>query len=130
MRLYALTIRQPFASYIASGRKRIETRAWATHHRGLLVIHAALRPRVEDLPRQAFVAVARLVDVVRVETLTTLSPRERAVGDFRRGRFAWLLFDVRVLPTPIPYPGQQGLWPVDAAMSARVLTVLSIRKEN
>lgn len=36
----ALTVRQPWASLIIAGIKRHETRTWATHHRGPLVIHA------------------------------------------------------------------------------------------
>jgi hypothetical protein len=36
----AITVRQPHASLIALGKKRNETRGWATKHRGLLAIHA------------------------------------------------------------------------------------------
>lgn len=35
-----LTIKQPFASLIALGEKRIETRSWKTNYRGPLYIHA------------------------------------------------------------------------------------------
>lgn len=37
----ALTVIQPWASLIAIGAKRIETRSWETSHRGLVAIHAA-----------------------------------------------------------------------------------------
>lgn len=37
----ALTLTQPWASLVAVGAKRIETRSWATHYRGPLAIHAA-----------------------------------------------------------------------------------------
>lgn len=41
----ALTIRQPWASLIATGVKTIETRSWSTKHRGTIAIHAgAHRP--------------------------------------------------------------------------------------
>lgn len=36
----AITIFQPFASLIATGAKRIETRGWPTKYRGELAIHA------------------------------------------------------------------------------------------
>ena len=39
-RIRALTVRQPWASLIALGHKRIETRSWKTDYRGPLVIHA------------------------------------------------------------------------------------------
>lgn len=37
----ALSLWQPWATLIASGQKRVETRGWACHHRGPLLIHAA-----------------------------------------------------------------------------------------
>lgn len=42
----ALTLTQPWATLVALGRKRIETRSWRTRHRGTLAIHAA-----KGLPR-------------------------------------------------------------------------------
>lgn len=40
----AITIWQPWASLLVSGRKRYETRSWATPYRGPIAIHAAKRP--------------------------------------------------------------------------------------
>lgn len=37
----ALTIWQPWASLLACGGKRFETRSWATSYRGPIAIHAA-----------------------------------------------------------------------------------------
>ena len=37
----ALTFTQPWASLVALGAKRIETRSWRTPYRGMLAIHAA-----------------------------------------------------------------------------------------
>lgn len=37
----ALSLWQPWASLLAAGVKRYETRSWSTMHRGILVIHAA-----------------------------------------------------------------------------------------
>ncbi len=39
----ALSLWQPWASAIAVGAKRIETRHWSTNYRGLIAIHAAKR---------------------------------------------------------------------------------------
>jgi hypothetical protein len=39
--LKALTLTQPWATLVAIGQKRIETRSWSTPHRGLIAIHAA-----------------------------------------------------------------------------------------
>lgn len=47
----ALTLHQPWASLIALGYKTIETRSWATSHRGPLAIHAGTRrPPLMSLP--------------------------------------------------------------------------------
>lgn len=37
----ALSLTQPWATLIAIGAKRIETRSWPTRHRGVVAIHAA-----------------------------------------------------------------------------------------
>lgn len=39
-----LSLWQPWASAVALGAKRIETRSWSTRYRGPLAIHAAKRP--------------------------------------------------------------------------------------
>jgi activating signal cointegrator 1 len=41
MRIKCLTLTQPWATLVAIGAKRIETRSWATSYRGPLAIHAA-----------------------------------------------------------------------------------------
>ena len=42
----AITIWQPWASLIACGVKKYETRSWATKYRGPIAIHSALKPFV------------------------------------------------------------------------------------
>lgn len=52
-----LTVRQPWATCLASGVKTIETRPWSTSYRGPLAIHAGLRfhePFEDALQRLAF----------------------------------------------------------------------------
>ena len=74
-----LTIRQPWATLVARGRKRIETRGYRTSYRGPVLIHAgAAKPEPSSrgavqvigpglfLPLGAVVAVAELVDVVPI----------------------------------------------------------------
>lgn len=41
MRYKVLTLTQPWATLVAIGAKKIETRSWATSYRGELLIHAA-----------------------------------------------------------------------------------------
>lgn len=46
----AITILEPWASLIACGRKKVETRGWNTNYRGIIAIHAAKSSRVVDRP--------------------------------------------------------------------------------
>jgi activating signal cointegrator 1 len=129
----ALSLWQPWASAIAIGVKRIETRHWPTNYRGPLLIHAAKRKtdvadEIEDLeldldlttlPFGALVAVARLVDCRRTDGLA-VSDREAMLGNYSTGRFGWILEDIRAFSDPIPYRGAQGLFnvPDDTVRSA------------
>ena len=44
----AITLTQPWATLVAIGAKRIETRSWNTNYRGPLAIHAAAGKYVDD----------------------------------------------------------------------------------
>lgn len=137
----ALTLHQPWASAIAVGLKRYETRSWSTNYRGPLAIHAGksvpayAREDYEDapaaiarpMPLGAVVCVAELVACHRTEVRgPSVSIEERFWGDWSHGRFAWELVNVRVLTPPIPARGAQGLWewseaPAPTSTAPRVL---------
>lgn len=134
----ALTLTQPWATLVAIGAKRVETRSWTTNYRGPLAIHAAKGfpreamdfARMERtlgrlparIPRSCIVATARLVAVrSTMEVEQEISALERLYGDYSSGRFAWILDDVQQLAEPIPARGALGLWtwtPEDAALRA------------
>lgn len=38
---------------------------------------------------------------------------QRPYGDYRPGRFAWILDDIKPLSAPIPAKGKQGLWELE-----------------
>ncbi len=44
----AISLWQPWASFIAFGRKTIETRSWSTQYRGPILIHAAKRVNKQE----------------------------------------------------------------------------------
>jgi hypothetical protein len=136
----AITLTQPWATLVAIGAKRFETRSWQPSHLGRIAIHAAsdmpawahdvvatnqamrrlLDERqltLEELPRGAVVAIARLrwaeptSCVYLPDMLERLGARqERELGNFGEGRWAWFLDDVRPLREPIPARGALGLW--------------------
>ena len=134
-----LSVRQPWATLITSGAKRIETRGWAPQRLApgqLVAIHAGKRwtarerqlcaedPlikrlldqaavrdlwRFEQPPLGCVVAIARFAHCVPVSALTKISPQERRLGDYRLGRFGWIFSAVQPV-SPIPLRGQLGLF--------------------
>jgi hypothetical protein len=134
-----LTLTQPWASLVACGAKRIETRSWSTSYRGDLAIHAAkgmprdakdfsrcirlgvlFGPQYE-YPRGVIIATCRLLSVVPTEVLVNqgnvfsvscepISEQEEGFGDYSPGRFGWLLGEIKPLPDPISAKGALGLW--------------------
>ena len=67
----ALSLKQPFAELIVSGKKKIELRSWNTNFRGEFLVHASAKPDAEamkrfgyvNLPTGAIVGKATLVNV-------------------------------------------------------------------
>ena len=125
-----LSLHQPWATLVAIGAKRIETRPWWTSHRGRLAIHATKTTTHlylaelelfagvlgdEPLPLGAVVAICDLKDVVKTEDVVASGyhPQELPFGDFSFGRFAWLLDLVEKLDPPVPARGYQRLWEVE-----------------
>lgn len=132
----AISLWQPWATLIALGHKRIETRSWGTSYRGLIAIHAAKRKMtwdeielLEDLnfnlgleipitedetqwPRGAIVAVAHLSDCYQMTTddIEEQTVLEEHVGGWAPGRYAWVLRGVAPINPPVPARGAQGLW--------------------
>lgn len=127
----AFTVYQPYAYAIVAGLKRYETRPRRTNIRGRVAVHAGMvdilqRRRLSDrefwetlaaingkteLPRGAVVGTVEIVDCVPVENIVDkLNDRERALGDYSPGRFAWVLQNPIIFGKPIPARGKQGWW--------------------
>ena len=100
----ALSLRQPWASLIADGRKTIETRTWRTRYRGPLAIHASAHP-CEDLPTGGIVAVAWLYDC---RPMTDDDEAQACIALYDHA-YAWLLADVQPVEL-IRCKGRLGLW--------------------
>jgi len=136
----ALTVLQPYAEQIASGRRVIENRTWfapdwAIGHR--IAIHAGRSRRLvlpgdpEDLVFGAIVATATLVGCwTRCTLLAGRVPHMRWVidrPDFE-GPVCWILADVQRVMPPVPCRGHHRLWPLPAEIEAAVLS--SIDQED
>lgn len=149
-----LTLTQPWATLVAIGAKRIETRAWKTNYRGPLAIHAAkgfpswakklvheepfitalenakitnrLRSAYLQLPVGCIVATCELIDCIYISGCPVAVHVERmgftvdchippgepelSFGNYSSGRYAWLLANIEMVPSPIPMRGALGLW--------------------
>lgn len=107
----ALSVRQPFASYLASGEKTVEQRKWQTRYRGDVVIVSGARPHAWPAHREAWEAMGgereaplgvtiALVELYRIEPFRL---RHRAMAmlagvDMSELRgFAWLVRNARPL---------------------------------
>lgn len=135
----ALTLTQPWATFVALGVKTLETRSWKTEYRGPLAIHAAKtfpgfakaqtetpafwevveahglverRPdgvEVAKFPLGAVVATVQLVDCFQFTD--DFDPGEQLhFGNFEVGRWGFVLSDIRAVQPPIPARGALGLW--------------------
>lgn len=59
----------------------------------------------------AVIGTVEIVDCVPIEEIVnSISPLERALGDYSPGRFAWVMKDPVRFEKPIPARGNQGWW--------------------
>ncbi len=69
----AITVYQPWASLIAVGAKKYETRSWATNYRGQIAIHAGKKPfttnEYTDGELYPFAYALNLPDIYSFDTL-------------------------------------------------------------
>jgi hypothetical protein len=110
--LKALSVRAPWASLIADGKKTIEVRSWPTRHRGPLVIC-----------QSGGGGAVALVDVIDCRPFTVdddaASGGVWSSGLMRDGAFAWVLRRVSRLRSE-PIKGRLGLYAVDESSFVRV----------
>lgn len=146
----AITVQQPYASFIANGLKWVENRTkrhpwW--NYRGLLAIHAGQGTRymtaaaVAQMPH-GIVAVGWLEAVLdlselRKECRIPLRRESLVFGSIRtakeildhehtEGPICLVLRTVRKLSSPIPCSGRLGLWDLPADVEAKVRKELGL----
>lgn len=125
-----LSIKEPFASLVCLGKKKIETRSWKTNYRGRIYVHASLkkvvvkddryRKLIKLLPENynfkygKIICKANLVDCIYMddEFLKKIKTNETEFlcGHYEVGRYAWILDDVEVSNKPISAKGRLGIW--------------------
>ena len=121
-----LSIRQPWAELVISGRKPIEIRSWSTRYRGRIWIHAAQhvdqqldeRYGLSSLFRGGFIGSVELTSIEPFDSKRWESWKHRHLdeGPYKIGLFAWILVHPRRFNSPIQAPGQTNLFPLDHAL--------------
>ena len=138
----AVSVPQPWASLLAHGVLRLETRSWQTPYRGVLAIHAGLRfPPVARglchrepfrtllrranhegwslLPCGCVLGTAKLVACTRVEEFMWEQQTEPHLADFRSGRWVWEYADPVLFHVPVRATGRLGVFEVRDALLAQ-----------
>lgn len=122
----SLSIREPFATLIKCGVKKIETRSFKTNYRGEIYIHASVsipKRNVEKLleliPNEKLnpgkiICKCKLIDCIYmtddyVNDMKINNSVEYSCGTYEKGRYAWILDDVEIIE-PIMIKGQLGIW--------------------
>lgn len=141
----AISLWQPWASAMAVGTKKNETRGWVLPKWAIgppVAIHAAKRwtreekEYAEDFladgynigftdlknpPLGGIVAVVRFSQCMRTDDIGhhVLGRQEYEFGNYFHGRFAWVTN--MAIPIPfIPCKGQQGFWDLDLAVEGQI----------
>ena len=117
----ALSLKQPFAELIISGKKTIELRNWNTHFRGDFLIHASKNPDKEamkkfgfaELPRGFIVGKSKLVGVKKyLNEKEHRKDKDKHLSDYTWGNFGFILKDSERVQ-PIPAKGKLNFWEFD-----------------
>ena len=128
-----LSLTEPYATLIKNGIKTIETRSWKTNYRGKLYIHASSTriPKenrnnkelmtlvdLNNLNYGNIVCSCELVDCIEmtdefIENIKNNMKNEYITGIYAKGRYAWILKNIKVLDRPIKAKGHLGMWNFD-----------------
>jgi hypothetical protein len=142
----AISLKQPWANLVASGKKTIETRKWSTNYRGDLVICSSQNPKIE--PYGKALCIVELYDIKPMEKKHEKKacmklPRAKAryifSPDFagsgippkrelpRRGikvypkAHAWFLRNLRPIDPPISVKGSLGIFNLELHLDHKIV---------
>jgi len=107
----AISLYQPYASLIASGKKTIETRRWFTRYRGDLLIVSTLKPVVAGLPCGKALCIVEVFDCVPMRP----AHEGQACCEWYAGAWAWRLRNIRQIE-PFAVKGGRGFYDVKIPM--------------
>ena len=133
-----LSVHQPWAYLLVTGRRKIEVRSWDTKYRGPILIHTGLTVERDEYERlnlpdtkklnwdvkqlivgaiigQAIVIKTELVIESRWEELRSLH-LEKGRRCYDDNTYCWFLEKASLFRKPIPYLGRLGLFDVSSEL--------------
>mgnify|MGYP001598287829 CR=1 FL=1 len=120
----ALSVRQPWASLIASGKKTIELRRWKTSYRGPLLICASAHKQGTG-PKGVAVAMVDLIDIRPATPTDAIA----ACCDPVNGEFAWVLKNAHPI-MPFPVQGKLSVFSVAFPKTENLAPTVDSRQVN
>ena len=118
-----LSLKQPFAELVVTGRKTIELRTWSTSFRGVFLVHASgnfdseacklFKMDPNSIPKRAIVGKATLYDIKEYKSEEEfLQDRDKhlATEKYFSSGYGFLLKDPVKFDKPIPMPGNLGFF--------------------
>ncbi len=100
----AISLKQPWANLVASGKKTVETRKWKTNYRGDLVICSSKKPNIH--PAGYALCIVELYDVKPM----IKKDEKKACIKVYPSAYSWFLRNIRPINPPIPVKGSLGIF--------------------
>jgi hypothetical protein len=117
----ALSLKQPFAELVVSGRKTIELRNWNSKFRGKFLVHASKVPDskamkkfgFDKLPIGVIIGEAELIEIKKYENDSQhKKDRNKHLANSSWGKYGFVLKNVKRI-NPLEVKGKLGFWEFD-----------------
>ena len=125
-----LSLTERYATLIKENKKKVETRSWKTSYRGELYIHASNtnipkswkeNKEFMELVNNSqlnfgyIICKCNLVDCIYmtkeyVEDMKNNNYQEYICGEYKEGRYAWILENIETIKNPIRAKGHLSVW--------------------
>lgn len=116
-----LSVKQPWASLIASGRKTVELRSWSTKYRGpVLILAGSGIWRGTEYPTGPRGVALCVVDLADVRAAAPDDTAAACIVPPEGYGFAWVLENPRPV-RPVPVKGRLGLYRASAELMSQIL---------
>lgn len=110
----AISLKQPWANLITTGKKTIETRKWTTKYRGDLVICSSQTPKIEP-----FGKALCIVELYDIKPMTKEHEKAACIKVYK-GAYAWFLRNLRPISPPFSVKGQLGIFEIEIPETVKI----------